>query len=269
MPVSETTPNPKTGEGRLQRNVLSLSHIVATTLASIAPAMSFFFGYSVIVRGAGLAAPLTILVAMLVILFLTNTIAEFSRFTPSTGSFVTFTGKAFGPSIGAAVSVFLTFGYIVASSTVVSISGVWIAETLKTFLGLSLNWAILTVLISTGTGWLVMRGIGPSTFWSGIFFYFEAALLILGSILMMATHPNFLNLAPFRLPNLRGGLAGLGAGFPLGVYLFIGWENAASLAEETENPRLNIPRALMTGDTRNRRVLHLSGLRNPCRIQHG
>jgi amino acid transporter len=39
----------------------------------------------------------------------------------------------------------------------------------------------------------------------------------------------------------------LGAGFPLAVYLFIGWENSASLAEETENPRRNIPRALITG----------------------
>jgi amino acid transporter len=247
MPASETASNLQTGEARLQRNALTLSHIVATTLASIAPAMSFYFGFSVIVRGAGLAAPLTILAAMLVILFLTNTIAQFSRFTPSTGSFVTFTGKAFGPSIGAAVSVFLTFGYVVASSTVVCIAGVWISETLKTFLGLSLNWAILTLLISTGTGWLVMRGIGPSTFWSGVFLYFEAALLILGSILMMATHPHFLNLAPFRFSNLSGGMAGLGAGFPLAVYLFIGWENSASLAEETENPRLNVPRALMTG----------------------
>ena len=247
MPASETASNLQTGEARLQRNALTLSHIVATTLASIAPAMSFYFGFSVIVRGAGLAAPLTILAAMLVILFLTNTIAQFSRFTPSTGSFVTFTGKAFGPSIGAAVSVFLTFGYVVASSTVVSIAGVWISETLKTFLGLSLNWAILTLLISTETGWLVMRGIGPSTFWSGVFFYFEAALLILGSILMMATHPHFLNLAPFRFSSLSGGMAGLGAGFPLAVYLFIGWENSASLAEETENPRLNVPRALMTG----------------------
>jgi amino acid transporter len=246
MPAHEKISNRQTGEARLQRNALSLSHIVASTLASIAPAMSFFFGFSVIVRGAGLAAPLTILAAMLVILFLSNTIAQFSRFTPSTGSFVTFTGKAFGPSIGAAVSVFLTFGYLVASSTVVSIAGVWISATLKTFLGLSFNWAVLAVLISLGTGWLVMRGIGPSTFWSGVFFYFEAGLLILGSILMMVAHPHSLNLAPFRFSNLSGGLAGLGAGFPLAVYLFIGWENSASLAEETENPRLNIPRTLMT-----------------------
>src|SRR5580698_596188 len=140
MPVSEKTSNPKTGEVRLQRNVLSLSHIVATTMASIAPAMSFFFGFAVIVRGAGLAAPLTILAAMLVILFLTNTIAEFSRFTPSTGSFVTFTGKAFGPSVGTAVSLFITFGYVVAASTVVSIAGSWVAETLQLFLGISVHW---------------------------------------------------------------------------------------------------------------------------------
>ena len=248
MSVSEEVPRLRAGaESRLRRNALSLSYVVASTLASIAPAMSFFFGFAVIVQGAGIAAPLTILTAMIVILFLTNTIAQFSRFTPSAGSFVTFTGKAFGPSVGAAISVFLTFGYIVAASTIVSIAGVWVAETLKIFLGLSIHWAILTVLISTAIGWLVVRGVHLSTFWSGIFFYFEAGLLILGSILMLAAHPRFITLEPFRFSNLKGGLAGLGAGFPLAVYLFIGWENSASLAEETEAPRRNIPRALITG----------------------
>jgi amino acid transporter len=248
MSASETVSSLQAGGAtRLRRNELSLGHTVASTLASIAPAMSFFFGFAMIVQGAGLAAPLTILTAMVVILFLTNTIAQFSRFTPSAGSFVTFTGRAFGPSVGAAVSVFITFGYIVAASTIVSIAGVWVAETLKTFLGLSIHWAILTILISGATGWLVMRGVQLSTFWSGVFFYFEAGLLILGSILMLARHPHFLTLAPFKFSNLTGGLAGLGAGFPLAVYLFIGWENSASLAEETENPRRNIPRALITG----------------------
>ena len=231
---------------RLRRNSLSLSHVVASTLACIAPAMSFFFGFAVIVKGAGLGAPLTIVIAMVVILFLTNTIAQFSRFTPSVGSFVTFTGKAFGPAIGAAVSLFLTFGYIVAASTIVAIAGVWIAETLKTFLGLSINWIVITMAAAAATGWLVMRGVALSTLWSGVFFYFEAALLVLGGILMLIAHPHFLTIAPFRLANVTGGLAGLGAGFPLAIYLFIGWENSAALAEETENPRQNISRALIT-----------------------
>jgi amino acid transporter len=248
MSVSKTVSGLKNGsETRLRRNVLSLGQIVASTLANIAPAMSFFFGFAVIVQGAGIAAPLTIITAMVGILFLTNTIAQFSRFIPSTGSFVTFTGKAFGPSVGAAISVFITFGYIVAASTVVSIAGAWVSDTLRIFLGISIHWAILTVLISTATGWLVMRGVGLSTLWSGIFFYFEASLLIVGSVMMLLANPHFLTLAPFKFSNLTGGLTGLGAGFPLAIYLFIGWENSASLAEETENPRRNIPRALITG----------------------
>jgi amino acid transporter len=248
MSVSEARSDLRTGgETRLRRNALSLGQTVASTLASIAPAMSFFFGFAVIVQGAGVAAPLTIFTAMVVILFLTNTIAEFSRFIPSAGSFVTFTGKAFGFYVGAAVSVFITFGYIVAASTVVSIAGAWVSETLKVFLGLSMNWAVLTVLISVAAGWLVMRGVRLSTLWSGVFFYFEAGLLLLGGAIMLFTHASFITLAPFKLSNLTGGLAGLGAGFPLAVYLFIGWENSASLAEETEHPRRNIPRALISG----------------------
>jgi amino acid transporter len=247
MSVSERTSMKGTGETRLRRNALSLSHIVTSTLACIAPAMSFFFGYTVIVQGAGVAAPLTILTAMVVILFLTNTIAQFSRFTPSTGSFVTFTGKAFGPSVAVGASIFITFGYIVAASTVVAIAGAWIAETLKTFLHVEIHWAILTVLISAGVGWLVMRGVAISTLWSGIFFYFEAGLLLLGGVMMLIAHPKAITLAPFHFSRLTGGLTGLGTGFPLAIYLFIGWENSASLAEETENPRRNIPRALFIG----------------------
>jgi len=247
MPVSQNASSQQAGETRLRRNALSLSHIVTSTLACIAPAMSFFFGFTVIVQGAGVAAPLTILTAMLVILFLTNTIAQFSRFTPSTGSFVTFTGKAFGPPVAVGISIFITFGYTVAASTVVAIAGEWTTETLKTFLGVQIHWAILTLLISIGVGWLVMRGVAFSTVWSGIFFYFEAGLLILGGALMLIAHKSFITLAPFRFSNLAGGLKGLGIGFPLAIYLFIGWENSASLAEETENPRRNIPRALITG----------------------
>ena len=117
---------------RLRRNALSLAGIVASTLAFIAPAASFFFGFAVIVQGAGVAAVLTILVAMVAILFLTNTVAQFSRFTPSAGSCVTFTGKAFGPAVGAAVAVFTNLGFVVLASAFLAGAGAWVAETLKT-----------------------------------------------------------------------------------------------------------------------------------------
>lgn len=44
--------------------------------------------------------------------------------------------------------------------------------------------------------------------------------------------------------HLTGGLAGLAAGFPLALYMFIGWENGPALAEECRNPKRSVPRAL-------------------------
>src|SRR5262249_38184484 len=195
---------------KLRQNTLSLGHIVASTLANIAPAMSFFFVFGPIVRGTGLAAILTILTAMVAIVFLANTIAQFSRFTPSAGSFVPFTGKAVGGSVGAAISVFIFFGFLVTRSPIVSIVRPSVAETLKTFAEISINWVIPTILVSLLVGWLVVRGIGISTLWAGIFFYFEAGLLVLAAVVMMVTHARYLTLAPFLVANLAGGIAGFG-----------------------------------------------------------
>lgn len=237
---------PQSGE-RLKRDSLGLPQIIASTLANIAPAMSFFFSFGVIAAGAGVGAPLTVLVAMIVILFLTNTLAQFSRYRPSTGSFVTFIGMAFGSWAGAAASIFVVIGYCVAASSVVVISGGWASQTLHLFLGIHVSWQILSIIVTVIVGFLVARGISLSTTWAAIFFYFELVLLVFGAILMLVVNHKFISLAPFELSSVLGGWKGIGLGFPLAVYLFIGWENSAMLAEETTNPRRNVPRALIVG----------------------
>ncbi len=232
---------------RLARDSLSLSQIIASTLANIAPAMSFFFGFGLIVSGAGVGAPYTILIAMVVILFLTNTLAEFSKYRPSTGSFVTFIGMAFGPTAGAAASIFVVVGYCIAAASVVVISGGWAHSTLQLFLGVNIPWQVLSVLATAIVGFLVARGISLSTTWAAIFFYFELILLLIGAAVMLAVNHADISWAPLLPSNISGGLKGIGLGFPLAIYLFIGWENSAMLAEETTNPRRNVPRALITG----------------------
>lgn len=232
---------------RLQRNSLGLSQIIASTLANIAPAMSFFFGFGLIVSGAGVGAPITIAIAMVVILFLTNTLAEFSKYRPSTGSFVTFIGMAFGPVAGASASIFVVTGYVIAASSVVVISGGWAHSTLLLFFHISIPWQILSLIVTAIVGLLVARGISLSTTWAAIFFYFELILLLIGAIIMLVANHGSISLAPLLPSSISGGLAGIGLGFPLAIYLFIGWENSAMLAEETTDPRRNVPRALITG----------------------
>jgi amino acid transporter len=238
--------SPRAGS-HLRRDSLGLSQIVASTLANIAPAMSFYFGFGVIVAGAGVGAPLTILLAMLVVLFLSNTLAEFSRYRPSTGSFVTFIGMSFGPVAGAAASIFVTVGYCVVTASVVAISGGWAHSTWLLFVGGDVPWQLLSVVATLIVGILVARGISVSTTWAAIFFYFELLLLLAGAGIMLWVNRAAIRWAPLSPASLSGGLAGVGAGFPLAIYLFIGWENSAMLAEETIDPRRNVPRALITG----------------------
>src|SRR5258708_8393097 len=91
VPFTETKA-PESAE-RLHRGALSLIDISASTMANIGPAYSFFFGFGFLVFTAGVAAPLTILVAGIAIAFLGNTLAQFSRAQPSTGGVIAFVGQ--------------------------------------------------------------------------------------------------------------------------------------------------------------------------------
>src|ERR1700685_226700 len=110
-------------EGRLARGVLNDWDIASLTLADMAPAMSFYFSFATIVATAGIAAPLTVIAGMIAIALLGNTISQFSRSRPSTGSFVTFIGSAFGGYSAVVTAVVLCIGYIIAVAAVVCISG--------------------------------------------------------------------------------------------------------------------------------------------------
>jgi amino acid transporter len=229
---------------RLQAGVLSLVDIAAATMANIAPAMSFYFSFALIASAAGIASPLIIVAATIAIALLGNTLAEFSRAIPSTGSFITFIGKTFGPVMAVTTTIVISIGYIVAMASVIDISGGWTQIILQRSLNLNIPWQPLTLIFAAIVYFLMVRGVSLSTKWAGYFFGLEMIVLLLVSIVALVTHAAKLSLAPFNPANISGGVAGLGLGFPVAVYLFIGWENSAALAEETTNPRRNVPRAI-------------------------
>ncbi len=245
QPLQSPTVEPTSIEvPRLERGALKLVDIATSTMANIAPAMSFFFSSALIAATAGVGSPLTIIVAAIAIALLGNTLGEFSRSLPSTGSFITFIGKTFGPVMAVTTTIVVSVGYIVAMSSVIDISGGWTQIILQKYVGINVPWQLLTLLLVVLVYFLMVRGVHISTRWAGYFFFLEMAVLVLVSLITLFTHASHLSLAPFNPANISGGLAGLGLGFPVAVYLFIGWENSASLAEETENPRRNVPRAI-------------------------
>ncbi|MGW7003288.1 APC family permease [Streptomyces sp. NPDC054933] len=229
---------------RLRRGALSLADITASTMANIGPAMSFFFGFALIAQTAGVASPLTILAAAVVVALLGNTLAEFSRSIPSTGSFITFIGKTFGPVAAITTTIVVSLGYIIAISAVVAISGGWTSTIIAHYTGVHIAWQWFTAVLTLVSFALVVKGVSVSTKWAGALFAFEMGLLVLVSAWVLVRHSGHLTMAPFDPGKLAGGFKGLGLGFPLAVFLFVGWENSAALAEETNNPRRAVPRAI-------------------------
>jgi len=106
------------------------------------------------------------------------------------------------------------------------------------------TWPIFVLAFVGGAAFLMIRGVHLSVRWAGAFFIFEFTILMLVSIIALIQNAGHLTLAPFNPHYLLSGVKGLGLGFPLAVYMFIGWEAAGPMAEETDKPRKNIPRAL-------------------------
>jgi amino acid transporter len=242
VPFSETKA-PESPD-RLHRGALRLVDISASTMANIGPAYSFYFGFAFLVATAGVAAPLTIIVAGIAIVLLGNTLAQFSRARPSTGGFISFVGKTFGGTSAVTTALLCGAGYIIAISSVLAISGGFLSDTLFYYFHWNVPWIIFSVLLTSGAVWMTLRGVAVSTKLAGFFFAFEMLVLVVVSVAALIKNGGHLSTVPFQPSHLHNGFTGLAAGFPLAVYLFIGWENSAALAEETGNPRRNVPRAV-------------------------
>ncbi len=242
VPFTETKA-PESAE-RLHKGALSLIDISASTMANIGPAYSFYFGFAGIVIMAGLGSPLVLVAAIIAIALLGNTLAQFSRAHPSTGGFITFVGKTFGGTSAVTTALLCAVGYIIAISSVLVISGGFLSMMIQYYTGTSIPWVIFSAIFTAGAMFMMFRGVAVSTKLAGFFFGFELLVLLVVSVATLIKHGGHLSGVPFEPSKITHGFSGLAAAFPLGVYLFIGWENSAALAEETNNPRRNVPRAV-------------------------
>ena len=105
-------------------------------------------------------------------------------------------------------------------------------------------WEPLTLVFTAGAIWLTVRGVRLSTRAVGAAVLMQVAIMVLVCIVVLLDQRAELSYIPFSWAHLSGGLTGLSAGFPLALYMFIGWENGPALAEECRDPKRTVPRAL-------------------------
>src|SRR3984957_4820790 len=220
IPFSETKA-PESPD-RLNRGALRLVDISASTMANIGPAYSFYFSAGFLFLTAGVAAPLTIIVAGIAIALLGNTLSQFSRVHPSTGGFISYVGKTFGGTSAVTTALLCGAGYIIAISSVLAICGGSLSIVLQYYFNVDIPWVLFSVVFTVGAIFMMVRGVGVSTKLAGLFFGFEMLVLIVVSVAALIKNGGHLSAVPFEPSPITNGFSGPAGGFPLRIYPFFG-----------------------------------------------
>ena len=212
-------------------------------VAQIAPAFNLFFTTGLIVALAGASAPLIFLVSMVGMVATASSLAQFASIYPSAGSFLTYITRSIGTRVAVAVGVIAIIGYIIEFGGIYIYVGSYIAQNV---FGSVHVWG-LTQIITIVYGVLVVApvvvGLRFGVRVTVVLYAFEVLLLLAMSITILVRGGNAgLSATPFKWP---GGNSDVLLTFSLAVLAFGGFEASLPLAEETHNPRRNVPIAVI------------------------
>jgi amino acid transporter len=99
-PVADTA---RPGAGLL-KGKLGLGDVLFQGITHIGPAVGVIFTLPFIVSYAGAAAPVALIGASVIMVLIANTVAEFTRYMPSTGGYYSFVRRGGDSSPGGATS---------------------------------------------------------------------------------------------------------------------------------------------------------------------
>jgi amino acid transporter len=234
------------GSGGLKRNALGLPSALAMSLAFISPTVGVIFISSLIGGQAGVASPFVFLLGTVGIALMAYSIAEFARRVTSAGGFYKFVSLGLGSHAGFVCGIVLLFAYALQSPLNSNLFGGFVSSALANDFGIHIPWWALTVSIVVLIGALSWFSVQTSMSF-GIAFLI-AEVVVAGALLLLIVFkggdagqiP-----AAFTPAQAISGWGGLGKAFVFIVLAFFGFESCLTVAEETRNPRRNLPIALI------------------------
>lgn len=230
---------------RLERNQLGLFGIIMPGLAQVAPAFNLFFTTGVMVGLAGASAPLIFLISMVGMGATASSLAQFSGIYPSAGSFITYITRAIGTKVAVAIGVITVLGYIIAFGGIYIFVGSYIVQNVFNNAHIWGITQIVTIVYGVLVVAPVIVGLKFGVRVTTALYVFEVILLLaLGLTILAKGGHSGLSGTPFSWPS-GGKASDVLLAFSLAVLAFGGFEAAAPLAEETRDPRRNVPIAVL------------------------
>lgn len=254
MTSSPTSPGPGVREPthphQLSRGAVGFSGVLFQSITFMAPAIATALSIPAGIVFSGGSAPLAVIFALIACLFAANSIGQLSRHMPSAGSFYTYVSNGIHPALGFLVAWGFLLGVIVGGPFLALQMGFIVAGTMNDEFGTSENlWWIWTVLVTLIVFLLGYRGIRASTSVGAILGAFEILVFVALSLTLIVKAGSHNTISVFGThyannPSYRG-ISGVIAGSVFTILAFIGFEEAAPIAEEAHNPRRAIQRAII------------------------
>ena len=233
-------------ESSLRGEPLKLHHALFQSITNMAPAAAIVYDFPLQVAAAGAAMVLGNVIALIGIVLIAFTVTEFAKKLPSAGGYFTFISRSMGPTMGTYTGwTFFLYSLVLPGEVTIIWSGIAQGLLLQ-YWHIHVSWIVLEVLMLGLVGALSFTGVKPSAKTAVVVGGIEIAIFVVLSIGWLVHPASPLNVKPF-FPSLSptGWSGVLGLGMVFGILNFVGFEGAAPLAEETENPRRNVPRAVI------------------------
>jgi amino acid transporter len=229
---------------RLERGVLNVPNGIALAAAAMAPVLAVVLNAPAAGPVAGAALPLSFLLAFVACLFVGNTVVQFSRRLPSAGSFYTFNSQGLGPAAGFFTGWLFSIGYALLAPGLFSAFGAFVHDYVASTFDRDMPWWIFSLAAMAIVFGLSVRSIKASVNLDLALLGIEVVIFLVLAIVAIG-HAGDGNTAKVFLPSSSPtGFSGVGLGVVFGILSFIGFDAAATLGEETRNPRRNIPLAV-------------------------
>jgi amino acid transporter len=219
---------------------------MAISLAFISPTIGVIFISSLIAGKAGRASPFIFIVGTLGIALMASTLAQFTRRVTSAGTFYKFICQSFGTSTAFVAGMVLLMAYTLQSPLNTNLFGGFVSQALAADFGIHIAWWILMIVIVLAVGALAWYSVHTSMRFDLAFVIAEvtiAGALLLLIIFKGGDHGQVPS--AFLPTHSASGFGGLGQAFVFIVLAFFGFESSTTVAEETRNPRRNLPIALI------------------------
>jgi amino acid transporter len=229
---------------RLQKNVLSLPNCIALSVAVMGPVLAVVLNAPAAGPSTGAALPLAFLVSLILIIFVGNTVVQFARVLPSSGSFYTYAANGLGGGAG-----FFT-GWLFFGAYTLLVPGLFTAvasfaeDYVKATFHTDLPWWVFAFIFMAAVVILSVRSIKASVQVDLTLLAIEVIVFFLLATIAIAVAGNGNTFAAFSPSSAPNGISGLGLGVVFGILSFIGFDAAAVLGEESRDPRRLIPLAV-------------------------